>query len=44
MTQQINYASSEAVETPTTEEVFEKILDAEESPTDQPEAEEVEQD
>ena len=44
MTEQINDASSEAVETPTTEEVFEKILDAEESPTDQPEAEEVEQD
>ena len=44
MTEQINDASNEAVETPTTEEVFEKILDAEESPTDQPEAEEVEQD
>ena len=43
MTEQINDASTEAVETPTTEEVFEKILDAEESPTDQPEAEEVEQ-
>jgi hypothetical protein len=43
MTEQINDASTEAVETPTTEEVFEKILDAEESPTDQTEAEEVEQ-
>lgn len=41
MTEQINDASTEAVETPTTEEVFEKILDAEES-TDQHEAEEVE--
>jgi hypothetical protein len=42
MTEQINDASSEAVETPTPEEVFEKILDAEES-TDQHEADEVEQ-
>ena len=41
MTEQINDASSEAVETPTTEEVFEQILNAEES-TDQTEAEEVE--
>ena len=41
MTEQINDASTEAVETPTTEEVFEKILNAEES-TDQTEAEEVE--
>jgi len=44
MTEQINDASTEAVETPTTEEVFEKILDAEESPTDKHEADEVEQD
>lgn len=43
MNEQVNDASSEAVETPTPEEVFEKILDAEESTTDQPEAEEVEQ-
>lgn len=42
MNEQVNDASSEAVETPTPEEVFEKILDAEESTTDQPEAEEVE--
>ena len=44
MTEQINDASTEAVETPTTEEVFEKILNAEESPTDKHEADEVEQD
>lgn len=43
MNEQVNDASSEAVETPTPEEVFERILDAEESTTDQPEAEEVEQ-
>ena len=43
MTEQINDASTEAVETPTPEEVFEKILNAEESPTDKHEAEEVEQ-
>lgn len=43
MNEQVNDASTEAVETPTPEEVFERILDAEESTTDQPEAEEVEQ-
>ena len=41
MTEQINDTSTEEVGTPTTEEVFEQLLDAEES-TDKHEAEEVE--